>query len=297
LQAYGGELLDNLVPPDLQEVLWEHRERLGSIQVFSEEPFIPWEIVHLKPRNGPVSNDRTWFLGELGLVRWLHNTMLPPEILRARKDKAFHLVPVYKDEGYALPQAQMEIPFLEAKFSARACGVDLPGIHALLREPNKFDLLHFAGHGDAELSNISSSSLLLSAEPDLSTQTGVKTTTLNARIVSQIMSLPQPGPDPTRPIVVLNACRAGRIGWTLTRIGGFAEAFVSRGAGLFIGAHWSVGDAPARTFSEAFYSALLAGRTVSEAAKAGRRAAREAGDATWLAYTVYGHPHAVLVRK
>ena len=39
-------------------------------------------------------------------------------------------------------------------------------------------------------------------------------------------------------------------------MGGFAAAFVSRGAGVFIGTHWSVGDAPARTFIEAFYKSF-----------------------------------------
>jgi len=37
---------------------------------------------------------------------------------------------------------------------------------------------------------------------------------------------------------------------------------------------------------------LFAGGSLGEAAIAGREAARGLGDATWLAYTVYGHPEA-----
>jgi CHAT domain-containing protein len=95
-------------------------------------------------------------------------------------------------------------------------------------------------------------------------------------------------------MVVLNACQAGRQNWKLTGIGGFAQAFLRRGAGAFVGTLWSVGDAPARNFTEAMYRALKAGDPMAAAVRAGRAAARAAGDATWLAYAVYGHPAARL---
>ena len=83
-------------------------------------------------------------------------------------------------------------------------------------------------------------------------------------------------------------------------MGGFASAFVSRGAGVFIGTHWSVGDAPARTFIEEFYKSFAVRKPgakpleLREAVMKARQAARHAGDATWLAYVVYGHPRAVV---
>ena len=67
------------------------------------------------------------------------------------------------------------------------------------------------------------------------------------------------------------------------------------GAGAFVSSLWSVGDQPARTFTETWYQELLAGKTVTEATIAARLAAAAASDATWLAYTVYAHPHAVIV--
>ena len=118
---------------------------------------------------------------------------------------------------------------------------------------------------------------------------------IEASIVEQTANLL--GAEQNRPLIVLNACRAGRTGWQLTKLGGFAKAFLARGAGLFIGALWSVGDAPARNFTEAFYAGLLLGKPVAEAAVNARETARKAKDATWLAYTVYGHPHATLAGK
>ena len=95
----------------------------------------------------------------------------------------------------------------------------------------------------------------------------------------------------TQPIVLLNACQIGRTGYALTGISGFAQAFLKGGAGAFIGSLWAVGDRPARVFSEALYSALLEGSDLAEASRKAREKAKAAGDATWLAYVVYGHPY------
>ena len=93
-----------------------------------------------------------------------------------------------------------------------------------------------------------------------------------------------------RPLVVLNACQAGQSSHTLMGMSGFAQAFLKGGAGAFVGPLWSVGDRPARTFIESFYVKLLNGLSLSEATNFARSSAREGGDATWLAYAVYGHP-------
>ncbi len=94
-----------------------------------------------------------------------------------------------------------------------------------------------------------------------------------------------------QPIVLLNACQIGRTGYALTGISGFAQAFLKGGVGAFIGSLWSVGDRPARVFSEALYSALLAGADLAEASRKAREKAKAVGDATWLAYVVYEHPY------
>ena len=79
--------------------------------------------------------------------------------------------------------------------------------------------------------------------------------------------------------------------YALTGVSGFAQAFLKGGAGAFIGSLWAVGDRPARVFSEALYMALLAGSDLAEASRKAREKAKTAGDATWLAYVVYGHPY------
>jgi len=63
---------------------------------------------------------------------------------------------------------------------------------------------------------------------------------------------------------------------------------------VFVGALWAIGDFPARTFTETLYTRLLAGDTLAKATVAARQKARDAREGTWLAYTVYGNPHAIL---
>ena len=153
-------------------------------------------------------------------------------------------------------------------------------------------MLHFAGHGAADSQNIANAQLLLEGRVEGSTYIP---DTFSETTVEQNANLSKEGSPP--PLVVLNACQAGRAGYKLTGIGGFARAFLRHGAGAFVGTLWSVGDAPARSFTEEFYTRLQKKATIAEAAIAAREAARKAGDATWLAYVVYGHPHARLKTK
>nr|GEU80793.1 hypothetical protein [Tanacetum cinerariifolium] len=88
LRALGGALFDQLIPPKLQALLWQYRAQLTSILVLSEEPFIPWELVHLHEPDQPLPGDEEYFLGQLGLVRWLYAAGWPPQSLRLRPGQA-----------------------------------------------------------------------------------------------------------------------------------------------------------------------------------------------------------------
>lgn len=284
LREHGADLFDDLVPPAIQTSLWNARDRIKAIRVYSTEPFIPWELVHLKPPQQPGQTPsrlpaESHFLAEKGLVRWLHGVGAPANQIHAKS--AYHIVPDYPPQ-WALPEAQDEIPFLEKEVHAKAYTPTVKKVRELL-DGGTFGLLHFSGHGEADSSG--SAKIMLAGSvvggsyvPEY----------LEARTVAHSAGL-----TARRPAVVLNACQIGRAGWKLTSIGGFAAAFLGAGAGVFVGTLWSVGDAPARRFTEGFYSALKKKKTLSEAALLARKAAR--GDATWLAYVVYGAPSARIV--
>ena len=73
LKAYGGQLFDELIPGDIQKVLWDNRDRIKTIQVISDDPFIPWELVHLKSPSGALPKEQVprprWVLSDGSTVQ------------------------------------------------------------------------------------------------------------------------------------------------------------------------------------------------------------------------------------
>ena len=285
LRAFGAEMLDQLVPRELQSVLWQHRHELRNVMVLSTEPFIPWELVHLTDPSEPTLLPKeTAFLGQQGVVRWRWRHW-PQERLRLRPGQARVIAPDYP-EPYRLDQAASERKYLRETFGAEEVEPHHASVLALLRS-GAFDLLHFVGHGAASVQSIADAQLLLEGSLDADGQ--YRSEPLRVSVVAKNLRCDRSAGGP---IVFLNACQTGRLGQQLTSIGGFAQAFLDAGAGIFVSSLWSVGDAPAKEFAVAFYDALREGQTASEAAATGRAVAREAGDATWLAYAVYAHPAA-----
>ena len=69
LQDIGAKLFDELFPVEMQAYLWKHRAKVKDLIIYADEPFVPWELVHLKPPDGPRP-ERPRFLAQSGLVRW-----------------------------------------------------------------------------------------------------------------------------------------------------------------------------------------------------------------------------------
>ena len=76
LKSVGADLLTELFPEKLRAKLWAARDQLKKIMVISTEPFIPWELVHLKEPDNPLGDDMH-FLAQKGVVRWLHQAGWP----------------------------------------------------------------------------------------------------------------------------------------------------------------------------------------------------------------------------
>lgn len=286
LRAYGAELFDELVPANIQQALWQHRDMIDSIMVIAEEPFIPWEVMHLVEPGKTLTTD-SHFFGEMGLVRWLYEAGWPSETIPHGANRARFVIPDYPHRDYKLPEALKEAKFLKAEFKATEVQPTSEAVRKLLSTPGAFDLLHFACHGSAEQEDKANAALLLKGriEGDKYIPDYFNATT--AEYHSHFRRDGQPGP-----MIVLNACQVGRASYKLTGTGGFARAFLRNGASVFVGALWSVGDSPARTFTEEFYTQLKDHNArIADATKAARSKAKQAGDATWLAYVVYGHPH------
>jgi hypothetical protein len=293
VRGYGGELFDQLFPEELQRMLWTNRNKLKHIRVLSTEPFVPWELVHLKnPATGRLPRD-TIFMGQMGLVRWLVAATGPATTLRRREGKVRYLIPDYPDR-WELAEPAAERAFLERTFAATGVEPHSGPVSKLLRSRGSFDILHFAGHGVATGGDTADAKILLQGRVDPDVPVGQDAYVqeyLLATTVRQEGDLADPAAA-ARPLVFLNACQVGRLGHQLSSLGGFADSFIKAGAGAFVSSLWNVGDEPAAEFGKTFYRRLKAGDTVSQAAVTAREKARAADDATWLAYVVYAHPDA-----
>lgn len=287
LQDIGSKMFDELFPQDMQAYLWSKKSRIKDLLVYADEPFVPWELVHLKPPTGP-REEKPRFLAQVGLVRWQPGSF-PPREMHVRRGRARSLVPSYKDPVYALTEPVLEEQFLTERFEATKVTATPNGARTLLRSGD-FDLFHFSGHGAADPSDILDAKLLLQGLKRAGT---VEPQYLGATTVSENATWAQHGA--AGPVVVLNACQVGRAGELLTTVGGFAKAFLDAGASAFVSCLWSVQQQPSRLFVEKLYEELLKGTTVALATTRAREVARKAGDATWLAFVVYARPDAVLV--
>lgn len=294
LRAIGEEMANDLLPERLRRALWTNRKHIAGIQVLSEDTSIPWEMMFLSdPDRQDV--DGEGFLAEYGLVRWLHDTQWPPNRLSIRPERVRYIVPTYPVPDYELPEAQKEREVLTRMFpGAIQLDADSVVLSTQLRRPGPIDILHVSGHGMSTVGGVIRASLLMTGRVDA--QGRYESDELTDAIVKTALAFDVNN----QPIVFLNACQAGRSGSSMVGVGGFAGAFLkptsTRGAGAFIGAQWSIGDATALTFATTFYEALLAGQTLVDATRSARNASKEAGELSWLSYTVYGDPAAIAVR-
>jgi hypothetical protein len=291
LQANGIVMANELLPDKIREALWTHRDAIRAIQVISEEPFIPWELLYINDRkSGP---DGKGFLSEWGLVRWLHSTPWPGPQLAMRNDHINCVIPAYVDPGLRLEGADAERQMLAKLFgSPREVTADSNSVTRFLqKDARECDVLHFACHGEAAQRAVMTADLLMTGT---NVDGNFAPDSLSADQVKAFARFADGGPNP---IVFINACQTGRAGRGIGGgVAGFVDAFLrpysEHGAGALVGALWSVDDKLAYSFAEAFYRSLKEGNTLVDAVRTAREAAKSRNELTWLAYSVYGNPFA-----
>lgn len=281
VKGIGTDLARQLFPPELVRLLWDRRADIGVVEIKSWEPYIPWEIARLEHPDTRAADER--YLAEYGLVRSLNGASRPRRLALADWR---YLVADFPN-GYERPLTAERAVFTDLARQHGIAATPIPPepdrVYDALNAPD-FDVLHICCHGEAAHDAIEQSVLCLGdrlrhgvAEPFVVDATTVRS---EARLEAR------------HPLVFLNACESGRLGPSLSAWSGWPRTFWDAGAGAFVGTSWPVRDVPARAFCEAFYGALVDGRTLAAAATEGRRAAQGCGDATWLAYKVYGRPAA-----
>jgi hypothetical protein len=286
-RALGANLCRELFEPDVAKVLWPLRDRISVIQIVSWVPYIPWELVRLQDPDSGEIDER--FLAEYGLIRTLSDDMPPRSLPMADWSYLGATFPMG-----TFPPVGAELDYFTgtSRESLRGHGITPKAITATsdafydVLSKGDFDILHISCHAESQHDSIERASLIIGDETPAGDGRArpVEVDTITVQAEARL--------KPRRPLVFLNACETGRIGAVLTAWGGWPNVFLRAGAGAFVGSAWAVRDKPAATFSTTFYNALLDGRTLAEAAAAARVDAKKLGDASWLAFKVYGHPRA-----
>lgn len=286
LRAVGSDLFTRLFPEKLQRIFWERRQKIDHMKFYCEEPFVPWELLYITEPGEAVVPDSK-FLGELGLIRWAHGNVAPKRV-SIEKGKAKYIAPVYSSNN--LKKTKEECTILENLFSAQeVTPATRQEVLRLLGNAGSFDLLHFAGHGSGSIDDQNDCSIQLEKMDDVSSAYQ----NLTPALVASTSRLECP--DGNRPLIMLNACQTDKNSYFLTSTAGFAHAFLSKKAGVFIGTLWEIEDDAASKFVAVFYDNLVRGKPVVEATRTARESIRGMKDATFLAYSVYADPFAKII--
>lgn len=285
LARRGAALFRNLVPEDLRVLLWGLQDRISTVQVLSDEPWIPWELLKLQGKQCNRVVEGRFFSEAFEMTRWLPGIGRRPKL--SLKNIAL-VVP--SDSG--LPNAQDECNYLLSIAGDQRKVSKVPANYLDITDAlsqGEYDGWHFTGHGGFEATDPNRSEIRLEEGQILSP----------VEISGEVSNC-----GLARPLVFLNACQTGREAFSLTGIGGWAKSFIEAGAAGFIGSLWSVGDEAACKFAKAFYGNLLSGMSIGTAIKKARESIKPNSTnnpindpTTWLAYTVFADPFATVQKE
>jgi hypothetical protein len=275
LAAKGSHLFETVMPEDLQVLLWSLRQRIRCIEVQSEEPWIPWELCKLYGMEEGRVVEGPFLCEAFDITRWEPGIGRQPAL-------ALRNIALVAPRDSELPFSGSESDYVLGLADAERQATRIPANSVDVRSAlasGQYDAWHFTGHGGYRSPDPNRSAIYLENQEQLMPED-----------ISGVVRNLSVG----KPLVFLNACQIGRSAMSLTGVGGWAPKFLRAGAAAFIGAYWSVYDQPAHDFAQALYQRLLAGIPMGQAVREARLAIRPLGDPTWLAYTVYADPLAIV---
>lgn len=260
--------------PGFQTFFWDRLfpKRGSAVQIVSEEPWIPWEI--LRPTrqraDGTWESDPLYFCERFALSRWLEVSGPGP----AGRLPMRHLVVVAPPSNLAY--VHDEVQSLTTLPGIEPTTIEDKAALEQFFQSGPADIVHFACHGKFQQQSPERSVVLLG----------------DKRLSPMDLTAENRNFARTQPLVFLNACDSGRLGLGLTGVDGWARAFLEAQAGSFVGSVWKTTDERACLLAATFYSQLRAGDTVAEALRQARDKVKTSGDATYLSYTLYANPQA-----
>ena len=270
LDGLGLELFRSLVSPQLSDYYWRHlhgrQEPSVLLAVDESASLIPWEL--MKPC-APGRGEAPFWCEQFAIARWMPEhpvaeqlPLAPVGCVLGAED--LRDVSELAERALAVPPARLAETWQDL--------VDLLGGPGL-------GVLHWTGHGTANLANSSLSGLPIGGE------------------IFRPLDLAKPENRRfarTGPWVFLHACSSARGRQILQYLGGWPGELIRAGCGAVLGTAWDVRASAGKLFVSLLYPALLSGVPIGEAVRRARLAARRDGDPSWLAYQLHGNPVASL---
>ena len=289
LNGFGAELYDRFAPQAFKDLLSRMLEAghagFSSIQIYSDDPSLPWELMRPKLAN---SNERMDFLGAtFSIARWpvtRRGMMRPPQSLMV--EESVVIAPGYQG-GKSLQAASLELTTLKKMRGFTEVSGSYAAVRQLAGHPPQ-GFVHFAGHGAVmDKDGVPQFAILLEdSEMDPGTWQALETSG-----------------TAVHPLFFFNACDVGESRQFMNDVDGWAPALLDGGASGYIGALWPVSDTTAELFASTFYDSIAKELALGEhASVAGiltrtrEEVFRKTQDPTALAYVFYGDPKLTLTK-
>ncbi len=278
LESLCVELARELLPADLHQLLWRRKGLAETLWIRSDEVWIPWEILKLCGEEGDRRVSGPFLCEAFRITRW--RTRVP-----FRRELPVRRLAAVLGQFSDLEALSDERSFLE-ELRDEAIEIAFPSDRQeILAAMDKqlFDAWHFASHGKWHGGDPAGAEIPLGSSDSSET------------IHLRDLECEAPNFCKNHPLVFLNVCHLGRGERGLVHWGGWTARLVELEVGAVLGALWPIDDQAAARFVRSFYGAFVAGAPLAEAVQQARLDTRKAfpEEATWLAFTAFGHPLAV----
>jgi len=276
--GFGNELWDRFAPAGLKKLYWQLLDagvRVRTIQVLSDDPVVPWELMRPARESGKDRQDflalttrvARWQMGESAMAR-------PPQTLEVKRMVV--VAPRYAG-AMALNGAQAEAASLHESEGFEEVRGDYTDVRALAANLPA-GIVHFAGHGMVKQADGGAQFAILLEDGDVVPATWKELASAST----------------THPFYFFNACEVGQAQQAVSALDGWGPALLESGASGYMGALWPVSDKAAGIFAGNFYQRMATNPSmpVAEVVRATRQQTYEqTHDATALAYVLYADPY------
>jgi CHAT domain-containing protein len=280
IQKNQGKLLFNeIIPEDIQKVIFSNKNRAIVLALDSYAATVPWELMYVEHPvypgflglNFPVGRQ---LIVDTSVTKWLAKRKIGRKL-------DFLLI---GDPTGNLSGAAAEVEELSELLRSQPdiqvttrIGPEENDAIKILGEigSGKYDIIHYAGHAYFDDRNPLESAWIF--------KEGGR---VRARDLIRLSSLPA--------LIFSNACEAGVIGRRIhhTDKYGVAEALLRAGLINYIGTFWQISDAPGAFFAGKFYENLLKEKYIGESLMEARRGIIQKygyQELVWGSYMLYGN--------